>query len=266
MDNTYFRQIINLLRNEAFKTIPINQAINADYKIAIMFSQFLLNDMRDGFYEALFNLTEEQAETFYNSEVFSKGMIMALLIQDLFLKLNRESLLGTINEQDERLFKILNNAIEKDDFKIIFTDLKSVPEFVKATLHFADLSAYNKVEMFKCLDFQDMQMLQAINPNFFDEYKKYAIDINQEWIMRQINKWINHSKDEYQAFKETAQFLINAFNMDIDISDVYLEMLNSGDDEPDFMNLAMLNRDVEQVSVYVSKFYYRHKGKDKKLV
>ena len=82
-------------------------------------------------------------------------------------------------------------------------------------------------------------------------------------MIRQITKWINATKDEEKAINEAAQFLINTFKMFIDINGVYLDILNSND--PDSVNQAMIDEDLDSVAAYIRKYYDAHRPKQPKL-
>ena len=190
-------------------------------------------------------------------------MFKSVLVLDLFLKLNRENELDIISEKDKKLFNQIVSAMKRNDFNLLITNRMTINAFLDATLEFMDAPAYLKVEMFKALDFEDIELIKNFNPFFSEEYEKYNVDIDQRFMVRQITKWINGKKDEELAINEAARFLINTFKMDIDIKDVLLDILNSND--PDTVNQALFNEDVDQVAGYVKAYYDKYRPNTPKL-
>lgn len=266
IDNKRYRDMTRKLYFTFLYGAPEKELDDDDHRVALQFSRYFSYDVPTTIYQKLWGMSEEESNQFFQFTKMEKGFIMAVVIQDLYIKLNHKLENAEISENEVKLFKRIYFAIKKGDYKLLLADIKTINEFINATLEFRDSSAYSKVEAYKELDEEDINLLESVNPNFLAEYQTINIDITQEWIIKQIRLWIKGFKDETLAIRETARFLINAFEKDIDINDVLLEILNSGDDEPETIMQAMLDQDVDKVFEYVKSFYHRKKEKIRELV
>ncbi|MCH5166664.1 MAG: hypothetical protein J1F35_02105 [Erysipelotrichales bacterium] len=263
MNNKVYRDMLKvmcvMLANNNIG-IPVN---DLNQKIAIAMSMYFQGDPNIGLDYIFVNMNPQYRELVKSRNILTNQMFQAILVQDLYLKLNRESALDIISDSDRVFFKQILRAIEKNDFSLLLTNRMTINKFLDATFEFMDASAFLKVEMFKCLDEDDLELLSSFNPFFMDEYNTYNVEINQHFMIRQITKWINRFKDEERAINEAAKFLINAFKMFIDINGVYLDILNSND--PDSVNQAMIDEDLDRVAGYVRKYYDAYKQNKPKL-
>lgn len=261
ISNDYFREFTKIL-HDSFLCVPTGRiAMDEKQKIAYCFVTTFNADQA-----AVINqLIQDSAmkQNAINNNIIHIAMVKSVVVLDLYLKLNREYKMGTISENDNKLFERILKAIKNQDFTFLLNDLKTINQYIDATMEFMDASAFSKVEMIKALDEDDIALISTFNSFFEEEYAKYNVEINKDFIMRQINKWINGTKDEELAINKSAEFLIDMFAMDANIEGVLLDILNSND--PDTVMQAMVDEDVTSIAGYLKTYYDANKNDQRKL-
>lgn len=128
-----------------------------------------------------------------------------------------------------------HNKIEKNDSSFINIDYEKIERFfddsdlytviLKSMEEFTDLSAYNKIILFKSLTKEENEMLKTINPFFEFEKNKYDIEITKELIIKQMDKW-NKSFGLENAVKQTSKFIFDLYNINSSNINNLFEQIN----------------------------------------
>ena len=135
-----------------------------------------------------------------------------------------------------------------------------------------DASAYDKVLLEKCLDEKDVERLEKLNPFYKEEREKYNIDIDLNFITRQIDKWQKaFAKNPHLSYEQSTDFLINLSKIDQKLS---LKLINEMLDElnsnifirntvpsEECINVNGMMIDEEVLSEIIKDYYNQEKSK-----
>ncbi len=243
------RQLTNIpMREEMAKAIAFNSIVSTNYT--------------DN--EALNRLFGEEI---IRNTAFIQGLTEAISITDLYLELNKKCSLGIINNAELRILNMIISCAQKEDdekrYNQLFMDSKIQLRLVDAILNFLDSSAFEKVLSFKCLTLDDIELLSFINPLFEDDYEKYSVNIDRDFFIRQISKWINGTNDKVTAFSEASKFLIQAFKININVEELVMDIINFSETE-DVMQ-ALVDENADLLAAYISSYYDKYKEISPKL-
>ncbi len=232
------RQLTNIpMRAEMAKAIAFNSIVSTDY---------VDND-------ALNHLFGEEI---IRNTAFIQGLTEVISIT-----------LGIINDSELRILNMIISCTQKEDdekrYNQLFIDSKIQLRLVDAILNFLDSSAFEKVLSFKCLTLDDIKLLSFINPLFKDDYEKYSVNIDRDFFIRQIGKWINGTNDKVTALNEASKFLIQAFKININVEELVMDIINFSETE-DVMQ-ALVDENADLLAAYISSYYDKYKEISPKL-
>ncbi len=176
------------------------------------------------------------------------------------------------DKDDIKNLEVIN---EYSEYEKLFQNRNLYLEMFDSLLEYYNASAYDKILLSKCLSDFDINKLTKINPFFYNENKKYDVDISLDLINRQIQKWQkSFPKDIQKSYYETSDFLINLYKINSNISkkiiQEIIENLNKNifiqntytDNESINVNGMIID---EMLLSKIIKDYYEN-TKDKKLI
>lgn len=144
-------------------------------------------------------------------------LITIQLYTDLLRKLRYESSIKQIFDSND---EILKEMIEVQDYETIleiFDNPKISVESIKALEQFNDLPAYKKVLEYKSLKSGDIEKLSKLNPLFLEEYQKFNVEVNENFIINQIEKWFKKYPENHDvAYIEASKFLFDLYKINGD--------------------------------------------------
>lgn len=144
-------------------------------------------------------------------------LITIQLYTDLLRKLRYESSIKQIFDSNDG---ILKEMIEVQDYETIlevFDNPKISVESIKALEQFNDLPAYKKVLEYKSLKSGDIEKLSKLNPLFLEEYQKFNVQVNENFIINQIEKWFKKYPENHDvAYIEASKFLFDLYKINGD--------------------------------------------------
>lgn len=191
------------------------------------------------------------------------SLIQATVICDLYLLLKRKYFLSTISNHDLKLLKRTIKALQENNLRPLLGDVKIVDNFIEASLEMLDASAYEKVEMYKNLKEEEVELLSSINPYIKKEYEVFNVTLDRHLIITQIKKWLKAYNDEDLALTKAAEFLIHMFKIDHDDNELFIEMANLFPSEL-FMQ-ALLDEDIEVTKGFMKEYFHRYNTEGPKL-
>lgn len=144
-------------------------------------------------------------------------LITIQLYTDLLRKLRYESSIKQLFDSND---EILKEMIEVQDYETIlevFDNPKISVESIKALEQFNDLPAYKKVLEYKSLKSGDIEKLSKLNPLFLEEYQKFNVEVNENFIINQIEKWFKKYPENHDvAYIEASKFLFDLYKINGD--------------------------------------------------
>lgn len=155
------------------------------------------------------------------SEIMPTMCLLSLFV-DMYKILNLREKLDIINDIDAILLDKMRNASENGGFDVIcdiLLDAANMPLMVQA-LGFSDLSIYDKILQIKALDDKDLEVIRRIFPLFEDlsndeenvkyqgEYDAYNVEVDENFMIRQMKKRSGPWKDNPEkCYEDAANFL-----------------------------------------------------------
>ena len=136
------------------------------------------------------------------------------------------------------------NIKSYEDIKKKFFNRRIAYQMMDSSLDFISSSAYEKIISYRLLDKNDCKLLSSINMFFEDEKGKYDIDIDLNFLYKQISKWQNAFEDQKElSFFSASMFLYDLYNIDKeDAINVISDLLNTFDNEI-FISNSNLNEE-----------------------
>lgn len=261
LSNQSFRNYIKTVHDIA-KTILGPRCRNEELLKSVIFRNLCQNDFFNFDYQQFgFNLSKNDKYEI----VLTQGFTEAVMLIDLYIKLNKKICLGIASKKDEKLINRIIECFSKQEenkYQSLFIDPSAQTELVSASLEFIDSPAFEKVLGFKCLDEDDISILSSITPFFQEEKEKYGIEINKDFLIRQINRWKKVATED-ESISAASDFLIDAFKMDIDVENLVVDIINHAENE-DVMQ-ALVDEDEAKLSVYLLAYYREYNQKGPKL-
>lgn len=153
-------------------------------------------------------------------------MVIMELFVDMYKILNLREKLDIINDIDANL--LIKMRETKDFEKIVFLllDEANGPIILQA-LNFSEISIYDKVLQMKALDSKDVSLLMELFPLFESEYNAYNIEVNEDFMAREIKKWPDiFDGNVEKAYEDAAAFLDQYSVINANLYDRIAEMTN----------------------------------------
>lgn len=249
--NNYLRKHIKFIYDSA-KSLLGNQIRDDNMYSSVVFRGIYEQDYNNILLPPMLGTMSEKDKM---EATLFQGLMESVMLMDLYTLLNKKYNQGISTSADDKLLNRIIECTNKDSydrFNSLFIDPSTEASLVKASLEFLDSSAYDKVLAFKCLDTDDAITLVSINPYFTDDLKRYSIDINRDFLIRQINRW-KAAFTEEESINAAATFLIDAFNMNINIEELVVDIINHAESE-DVMQ-ALVDENVELLSAFILAYY-----------
>ncbi len=261
LSNKYFRKHIKLIHDLAKNITQTNVRDENTFNF-IVFSGIHKIDIG---YETI-PILKLHSEEQKNQSFIMQGFMESVMIMDLYLALNKKICLGESTKKDEsiinRIISCVNNDKTDKKYDNLFIDPNVDAMLVQSSLDFLDLTAFDKVLTFKCLTEDDATVLNAISPLFMQDLITYAVDINRDFFIRQINK-LKKAFGEEEAMNIAAKFLIGAFKMDIQAEELIIDIRNhAGTDE---VMQGLVDENIQLVSAFVLSYYKEYNQEGPKL-
>lgn len=116
-----------------------------------------------------------------------------------------------------------------DDILKLFQNNDLFNAMYDALIQYNDSPAYDKILLEKSLDSQDIEILKKLNPLFEDEHNKYNINVDLDFVTKQIRKWQNAFPDNLnESYEVTSSFLMALYKINKDeCLKILNEILNS---------------------------------------
>lgn len=258
--NNYIRNYIKTI-HDVSKRMLYGKVRSEDFFCSIIFRQICNVKFDSNFAPEFLNLSEEEQV----EAILFQGLMETVMLMDLYISLNKKVVTETATTFEINLLNKIStcaNKDKKDKYQSLFIDPNVGAKLVQASLDFLDSSAYEKVLSFKCLDAENVYVLTNISPYFTDDLIRYAIDINREFLIKQINKW-KFATNEEEAINAASEFLINAFNMNIDIENLVIDIINQA--ETDDVLQALVDEDVQMLGAFILDYYRTYNQNGPKL-
>lgn len=170
--------------------------------------------------------SEQISETgldYFSETMRLNKMLMAMslltVFVDMYKILNLREKLDIINELDASLLEKMRNAEELDQIYKIILNASNLP-LVTQALDFSNLSIYDKVLQIKALDEDDLAFIRrAFEPfeisfgegedkMYQSEYEAYNVEVDEAFMIRQIQKWKDTWKNNPEkSYEDAAKFL-----------------------------------------------------------
>lgn len=116
-------------------------------------------------------------------------LIKSQLYSDLFLKMSSRKKLKGLSAKEKIAFENIKSINDYEQMtKLLYNDMYMINALL-ITLIFEQMSAYDKIIIYKCISDEEYNKLCILNPLFKEEYEKYNVEITEELIIRQIKKW-----------------------------------------------------------------------------
>lgn len=258
--NNYMRNHIKTIHDTS-KRILNGKVGSEDFYCSMVFRGIHEEKFDSGSVLAFLNMSEKDKL----ESILFQGLMEAVMLEDLYIALNKKVATGKASDAD---LKLINRIItcankDKDDmYESLFIDPNIGTKLVQASLGFLASSAYEKVLSFKCLDTDDAIVLTSISPYFTQDLKRYSLDINRDFLITQINRWKDITTED-ESINAAAEFLITAFNMDIDIETLVVDIINHAESE-DVMQ-ALVDENIELLSSFILAYYRTYNQEGPKL-
>ncbi|MCX4364835.1 MAG: hypothetical protein OSJ70_03585 [Bacilli bacterium] len=126
---------------------------------------------------------------------------------DMYRVLNLREKLDIINDLDAHILEELRKCKSIEDIRKIFSH-ESLSSLMVEALNFSDLSVYDKVLQTKALDEEDIAKLKEMFPLFEGEYDSYNVEVNEAFMIREMQKWKDiWPNDPEKSYEDAANFL-----------------------------------------------------------
>lgn len=204
---------------------------------------------------------EELKDYYINFYITKITLLSVIIINDLYVKLTHDCVTGELTEEKSKLLNMIVNAIEKNDTNLLLGNPKYISQFIEATCNFYEATAYEKIALLSSLDENDMKTLEKFNPFFKDEYDHYNVTLDEDFFIRQISKWLNGKNDLNVALEKTAEFIIDMCYTDSDKIDSFIDILATYTDNPNELDEALANSDIDAIKTALKAFYEERKNK-----
>lgn len=144
-------------------------------------------------------------------------LITIQLYTDLLRKLRYESSIKQIFDSSNEILKEIIEIQDYESILEVFDNPKISVESIKALEQFNDLPAYKKVLEYKSLKSEDIEKLSKLNPLFLEEYQKFNVQVNENFIINQIEKWFKKYPENHDvAYIEASKFLFDLYKINGD--------------------------------------------------
>lgn len=242
----YIENIMNIYTNKGYST-------NENYMYSLLSMYF--NDL------SVSTMLPFMGEQKVNEERVRIALMEAVLSKDLYVYLNLINKLQGLEDRELSLFLELKECLEDGTVNSLFINSRSLKYIRKATLSYKEASAFDKVLYVKALDENDINLLSKYNPLFMDEYNHFNVELNNDFLIRQITKWINAFKDENKAYMAAASFICNLYHINKELVNDYLVELSKGytDDSLVPMIDYFESKNITEIADMVKDFYLRNK-------
>lgn len=262
LTNNTFRNQIKYLYQVALFVFK-NQNINE----TLLYAQ-IFRGLKDSTYDPAFfeSFGLKLSEELRLQAILSQGCAEAVMLMDLYMALNKKICLGSASKNDEKIINRIITCVSKENserqYESLFIDPKVEAQLVKSSLDFLEMSAYDKILSFKCLDEDDYRVLTSITPLFQEEKIKYDVIIDRNFLIKHINRWKKQFTEE-EAINAASKFLIEAFKMNVESEELIIDIRNHvGTDE--FMQ-ALLDEDICALSTFILSYYNEYNQSAPKL-
>lgn len=210
-------------------------------------------------------LLDENSKDYYTNLYPTKIALYSLVVVgDLYIKLNHDFVTGKLTKENDRLSRMITKAMESKETNMLLSDIKNISKFVQATLEFMDASTYQKIAYLSALDEDDIKILSEFNPFFKEEYDHFNVPLDEDFLIRQISKWLNGNNNIDTSLEKCAEFIIDMSYSDPDKIDNIIDLLASYTDMVSKLEDAIADGNIEFLKGILNTFYQENKEKNLK--
>ncbi len=200
--------------------------------------------------------------------------IILQLYTDLYKKLKYKEKFSKLDIEDISLLAEISQLSTYDQIINIFDDKYVINNSFNATLTFNSLPVYEKILQIKSLSEEDCKKLGELNPIFNNEKQNYDININTDFIIRQIGLWQKKFNDNLEkSYDGTVDFIFNLYKVrkeeavklvDLILKDLNIDIkgfnnINPSSETIEFQNYKLTKDELKSIL----KDYYNIYGNSK---
>ena len=133
-----------------------------------------------------------------------------------------------------------------------------------------EISGFDKVLLNKCLEETDINILKNVNPFFESEYNATNVDVDLDFLKRQIEKWQKSYPDDIEkSYMEASYFLFDLYKINkeecesviIDLIRQDLGIYSCNEERENTIKIGQAIFDEDKLSMML-KDYYKYETKE----
>lgn len=154
-----------------------------------------------------FNAVRAHAVHAQESDIVLSTMVVLEVFVEVYKILNLREKLDIIDDIDAHLLEEMRKVEQFEDIVNVLCRKANI-SLIGDAVEFDNLSAFDKVLQTKALDENDLAILRRIFPLFEGEYEHYNVEVDEDFMIRQIGKWQTGCNDDIEkSYEEAANFL-----------------------------------------------------------
>lgn len=142
-------------------------------------------------------------------------------------------------------------------------------EMFDSMKEYNESSGFDKVLFAKCLDEKDVKLLKSINPFFEYEYDKCNVNVDLDFMVKQMEKWQKHFPDDLDiSYQRASTFIFELYqlrkeeaeNLLIDLFREDLGIISSTSDDEEYIQMGQVKINTDNLAL-MFKDYYKYQKK-----
>jgi hypothetical protein len=232
------------------------------------------NELQKDYHVVLFNcatnkdlnkIFSKDSSSWFRNLIINVALISTVLLNDTYIHLINKTKYNALTDEEKVILNNILKGTKDNNYKKLFTNSDMLEYMINISNKFIDESALKKVELMKSLNEEDLAILEIINPFYKEEYDAYNININDKFINKHLNIWIN--KEGYEkGITIITNFLFKIYMVN---KSACLEAIQSICEDEETINKLMTHIEkceFEEVSPYIRDIYdNKEKNLDRKI-
>jgi len=137
-------------------------------------------------------------------------------------------------------------------------------EMIEAVKEYGESTKLDRILLNKCLDIKDVKYLKSVNPFFEYDYNKYNINIDLDFIIKQIKKWQKfYPQDVSLSYDILSRFIFQlnycrkeeAEKLLLELFDEKLSIYSSTDSAEETINIGNIRIGMRHLNIMLREYY-----------